>query len=98
MKTHTPTPWQYATNVGPTKALIVERDGCTVMEVRRTVGYAFAANVAFIVRAVNNHDELVAAIRGLLERPSDFLEPHEAAEMISEARAFARAALAKAEA
>jgi hypothetical protein len=69
MISHTPTPWQYTTNVGPTKALIVERDGSTVMEVRRTIGDGFPTNVAFVIRACNAHDELVSALHAILNEP-----------------------------
>ena len=64
MKTeHTPTPWKYSLNVGPTKALIVENDGSTVIELlNRLRSSKFEANVEFIVRAVNSHDEMLEAL------------------------------------
>ena len=29
---HTPLPWKYSLNVGPTKAIIMETDGSTILE------------------------------------------------------------------
>lgn len=44
--THAPAPWKYHLNVGPTKALIVEADGSTIVEVRNLVHDSrFEANV-----------------------------------------------------
>jgi hypothetical protein len=62
---HTPVPWQYTTNVGPTRALIVEPDGSTIVELSTNVGHrgTFAANTALIVTAVNSHAVLVEALR-----------------------------------
>jgi hypothetical protein len=64
---HTPVPWKYITNVGPTRALIVEPDGTTIMECHANVGSrsTFAANAALIVKAVNCHQVLVDALREL---------------------------------
>jgi hypothetical protein len=43
---HAPGPWKYHLNVGPTKALIVEADGSTIVEVRNNVHDSrFEANV-----------------------------------------------------
>jgi hypothetical protein len=51
---HTREPWKYTTNVGPTKALIVEPDGSTIMECgNATRDSRFEANAARICAAVN---------------------------------------------
>lgn len=52
MTKHTLGPWKYATNVGPTKALIVETDGSTVVEIfNRTHDSRFEANARLIAAA-----------------------------------------------
>jgi hypothetical protein len=61
-------PWKYSTNVGPTKALIVEQDGSTVVEVgNRTQDSRFAANVRLMTAAPTLYDALEAALQHLEE-------------------------------
>jgi len=55
--------WHYSVNVGPTKALIVEPDGTTVMELRNVASNGdFERKVRRICRAVNTHDDMVKAL------------------------------------
>lgn len=67
MSTHTPTPWEVGEDVGQAERCIVTaecRDICTC-----ETGFGDAeANAAFIVRVVNCHDDLLAALRALLAR------------------------------
>jgi hypothetical protein len=64
---HTPTPWKYTTNVGPTQALLTEDDGSTIAMLRNVAGQsAFEANARFIVTACNAHDGLVSAQEQLI--------------------------------
>jgi len=54
---HTRTPWKYTVNVGPTKALIVEDDGCTIFEVRNLHhNVKFESDMRHLCHAVNQHD------------------------------------------
>lgn len=68
MSAHTPGPWKYVTNVGPTQALIVDADGATILQISTNVGHRseFAANVAFAVTACNSHADLLAALHEVL--------------------------------
>lgn len=51
---HTPEPWAYSVNVGPTKGLIVESDGSTILEVHNTLRDSrFERNLRRIVACVN---------------------------------------------
>lgn len=77
---HTPTPWKASGNA-------VFRDGhCLAMTGTDIwMPEVEEANAAFIVRACNAHDDLVAALEAVAE-----------ARMPGEARRIARAALAKA--
>jgi hypothetical protein len=79
---HTKGPWKYATNVGPTKALIVETDGSTILELEATVGKRsdLEANARLIAAA----PELLAALKRI-------------ARSFPEAIAIARDAVNKAE-
>jgi hypothetical protein len=104
MTKHTPTPWIV------TNGVQIWRDGhsslaspriCSLANaaqpVEQLTAEEMAANAAFIVRAVNAHEELVAAARALLDRLDDittdaFSKGGEAVE-----REALRAALAKAE-
>lgn len=54
---HTPTPWVYSTATDGTCSIWCDHD---VKVIGRA---ATETNAAFIVRAVNSHDELVAALR-----------------------------------
>ena len=57
---HTPGPWKYHLNVGPTKALIFEADGSTIVELaNRTCDSRFEANVRLIAAA----PDLLAALK-----------------------------------
>ena len=60
---HTPGPWKYSTNVGPTKALIVETDGSTVVEIGHRTGESkrFLSNTRLIAAA----PDLLNALRGM---------------------------------
>lgn len=50
--THTKAPWKYATNAGPTRALIAEADGSTIVSVsNRTRDGRFEANVKLMTLA-----------------------------------------------
>ena len=61
-------PWKYSTNVGPTKALIVEADGSTVVEVgNRTNDSRFSANVRLMTAAPILYAALEAALEHLEE-------------------------------
>lgn len=63
----TPAPWLFSFNVGPTKALIVEADGSTIMTVLNPHGSDhFKPNVERVVRAVNTFDEAREALRGVI--------------------------------
>lgn len=51
---HTPEPWAYSVNVGPTKGLIVEGDGSTILELFNTLRDSrFERNLRRIVACVN---------------------------------------------
>lgn len=66
---HTPGPWRYTTNVGPTRALIVEEDGTTVCEIlnpHRSSG--FETMVRQIVRDHNTAPELLTALTAIRTR------------------------------
>lgn len=95
---HTPTPWEFKEKDDEGRFVIIgERDGLDVTFVADTIGGlgdAEKANAAFIVKAVNCHDELLAALVNLYalvrgECPS-ILENDHHDEMV-------RAAIAKAE-
>lgn len=91
---HTPTPWKYYWR---------EEDGiadCGIFQEKRA-GHAYSiarcpkyqsreqweVNAAFIVRACNSHDKLVAALSSLLNGEGDWT-----AERIAECRAALKAA------
>jgi len=60
---HTPTPWAAGGSV-------IEREGETIAQAFRMTGCPIdqpVVNAAFIVRAVNSHDQLVAALREAIE-------------------------------
>jgi len=51
---HTKGPWKYSVNVGPTRGLIVEEDGTTILEVVNALHDSrFEANLRHIVKCVN---------------------------------------------
>jgi len=92
---HTPTPWH--TGEGKAERIIYAADGFAVADATVFHGLHVespTANAAFIVRACNAHDELVAALKGLLDDMRDIrgIDPE---EYKPESFAAARAALAK---
>lgn len=88
---HTPTPWHDEIGApGSSSGLTVRDENGNIIARVGSIDDA-----AFIVRACNAHDELVAALRGLLDATKDIrgIDPE---EYKPEAFATARAALAKA--
>ncbi len=63
MTTHTPTPW----NLNPKAVLVIESEGITVASCgnANVIRDQWEANAAFIVRAVNAHDELLRVVKAL---------------------------------
>lgn len=93
-QTHTPTPWRYCkTNGSPTSGqhMIAGSKPGYLAEIRDCGSGDVSANAAFIVRACNAHDELVAALRDIAR--TDRTTKTSAADLAD----IARAALAKAE-
>lgn len=85
---HTPGPWKYSLNVGPTKALIVEADGSTIVEIRlHTYDRRFESNARLIAAA----PELLDALKALCDAVDNGKEKN-----IWPAMDKARAAIAKA--
>lgn len=65
-KAATPGPWKYATNVGPTQAVIMEADGSTVLELRnRLRSSRFERDIAMIAAARTDIPALLAHTRAL---------------------------------
>jgi len=119
MSAHTETPWEQMGGMIWSPA--ARANICRMSELRATDLVQFTepeigsptmpeiyANAAFIVRAVNCHDELVAALRAIAnvagnlpdEQLSSRTGPNDAVArglQLVQARAIARAALAKAE-
>lgn len=92
---HAPTPWQWIDTGILTDAQGDEVDTCCLYD---------EADAAFIIRAVNAHDELVAALHGLLHIADALEESHEPLSddganccMACDTRMAARSALAKVE-
>lgn len=102
---HTPGPWKYSTNVGPTKALIVEPDGTTIFEAfNRTNDTRFGKNIAFMIESCNNYervkaqrDELAAALKIFAIVGGAKLDDNQIYIMSADDIRRARAALAKLE-
>ena len=96
MTKHTPTPWHYDPNHNAVTATPNHRgDGKIVLSgFALTMGHypTPAANTALIVRAVNAHDELLAALHAIIDLDHHNMGPE------SRATEIARAALAKADA
>lgn len=68
---HTKGPWQYALNVGPTKAFIVEQDGSTVLEVKtNTRDSQFTSNIRLITAV----PDLLEALRSFMSRVQGLLD------------------------
>ena len=95
---HTEGPWKYTTNVGPTKALIVEADGSTIVEVgNRTHDSRFLARVRLMTAAPRLLEALRAieagfadgSIRFTKKRQSDRDPYHPANTLMCEAIAAA---------
>lgn len=87
---HTPGPWKYFPNVGPTKVLIVEEDGSTVVELSTRVRDSrLIANARLIAAA----PELLEACKAGLH----YLNTHEGGWETPIARDEMNAAIAKAE-
>lgn len=106
MSTHTPTPWttSVACKFRVISSLAFAKyggSGSVVADVytpgthpHAPTDYEIsAANAAFICRACNAHDELVAALEGLREA---YCAPGSCTEKISKAWTLAQAALARA--
>lgn len=107
---HTSTPW-FAKRESWSTVYIEARIGGGILQEVAACGPTEAgseqqdANAAFIVRACNSHEQLVAALRGLLAATDAYSTVHapdgdDAARMVEYAEALnkARAALAAAEA
>lgn len=58
---HTPTPW----NLNPKAVLVIESEGVTVASCgnANVIRDQWEANAAFIVRAVNAHEELLSLLK-----------------------------------
>lgn len=69
MSKHTPTPWGVPD--GGTQPTITTADESKHIATMADTGDEMEANAAFIVRAVNCHEALVAALKGLVERGTD---------------------------
>lgn len=71
--THTAVPWTIERGAELGQALILGADGVLVADLeaanwaRKFEGTVTGDNAAFIVRAANCHDELLAALKGLAE-------------------------------
>jgi hypothetical protein len=91
--THTPIPW-YATGKHVQSAAINEDN--YVCEAEGNSEEQANANAALIVRAVNSHDELLAALTDLLEFARNAVPEYQADNM-AHYEAIARAAIAAAE-
>ncbi len=69
---HTPGPWKYTVNVGPTKGLLLEADGSTIMEMVNTHGSRrFEKDLQFIAAAPETAAER-DRLRAALEMADDF--------------------------
>jgi hypothetical protein len=90
---HTPLPWRFGDNVGkrPTWEYVEGQDGQAICLIGQTSDGE--ANAAFIVRACNAHEDLVAALSELVE----LLEDNQPDWYLKKHFNHARAALAKAE-
>ena len=91
--THTPTPWRFK-EYGDVLEVQGIHDGvwATIAAFRfADLGLWQRANAALIVRAVNAHDKLLSALKGLLETD------HTDTLLMADAIDAAKAAIAKAE-
>lgn len=101
---HTPTPWRYwndaitgSLKIGSDDSeAILDNDGLVANVLKRSG--AGNANSSFIVRACNNHEGLLMALRGLMRRldagsnvPGDVLNPRCDLEYAAAADAIAKA-------
>lgn len=72
-QTHTPAPWYWAVNLNTDRLVTIRRDDAdgdviATLNLPFVIGnrqVAMEANAKFICRAVNSHDDLLAALRGL---------------------------------
>jgi hypothetical protein len=92
---HTPTPWKISKHIEPGTAWTIEADGgggfiCNGWGPGSSID---DDNAAFIVRAVNSHEELLGACQMLVAMYSD-VAPHGQSPVVEQARA----AIAKAKA
>lgn len=70
---YTPGPWKYVTNVGPTKALITEDDGSTIVELRLNVRDSrLEANARLIAAAPELLEVCKDALESLRRLPYDW--------------------------
>ncbi len=88
---HTPTPWKYTQeSIDPEWAIVTDASGHIIANVNSETGPDIPplvstkmprdANAAHIVRCVNNHDALLAALKGLIGECGD-LEDGSVAEL-----------------
>lgn len=101
---HTPTPWE-TVELNPESWHIWPNNGKDTFRIatcycHQLGGEDAKANAAFIVRAVNAHDDLVAALRKLIgDFESEIHNEYDGTSMLEDRLAeidYARAALAKA--
>ena len=78
---HTPTPWREFSDADGTDIMTLSGDHIATIE----PGSTCEGNAALIVRAVNAHDELVAALRKIVDsapgwepQPEDYTDTEEA--------------------
>lgn len=102
---HTPTPWKYLANVGPTKIVLLEQNGDTIFEcIKNTRDSRMEANAAYIVKACNSHEKLVRdreallkALKGALEALYNETHGQSDTHWIKTTKEQARSAIAAAE-
>ena len=93
----TPGPWQYVIGQSGTRGLICTTTGETVVNIHAPA--QIEANAAFIVRACNAHDDLLAALKYIATRKyNDRGYDENMRPFICDLQETARDAIAKAEA
>lgn len=100
MSDHTPTPWHTDPGIGDGCVWAKEKTGQHTARLK-TICRTSIDDAAFIVRAVNSHDELVAVLKGIVSSGESAARNADKWDDIPVARAAyddARAAIAKAEA
>lgn len=92
-KTHSPLPWYIGMRPGP---MIYGQKGEQIADMTMLMlgDQENRANAALIVRAVNSHAEIVAALENLIAAENDYGDPDNVA--INQALAAATSALARA--